>query len=149
MPQVCPLGAPQENSTTAFAYTRTVVWAYANGCSGIRKRLFGHTQTVITLCQTPCNSVPFSCFRDTYFFKKGLLGAPRGHLRGTLLGPWCPLQHTCNQRISSNRGTGGTLFSCFSHGIYYGEGWMVKGEGWNLIFQQSRRSTLGSLPTPN
>ena len=73
VPQVCPLGAPQENSTTAFAYTRTVVWVYANGCSGIRKRLFGRTQTVITLRQTPCNSVPFSCFRDTLSLNKGTL----------------------------------------------------------------------------
>ena len=33
--------------------------------------------------QTPCNSVPFSYFGGTYFFKKGLLGgtqgAPKGH----------------------------------------------------------------------
>ena len=113
VPQVCPLGAPQENSTTAFAYTRTVVWAYANGCLGIRKRLFGRTQTVITLCQTPCNSVPFSCFGDTYFFKKGLLGAPRGHLRGTLLGLECPLQRAYSQRVRPKRGTGGTLFFLF------------------------------------
>ena len=116
VPQVCPLGAPQENSTTAFAYTRTVVWAYANGCLGIRKRLFGRTQTVITLCQTPCNSVPFSCFRDTYFFKKGLWGAPRGHLRGTLLGLECPLQRACSQCVIPKRGTGGTLFFFFHTG---------------------------------
>ena len=113
VPLVCPLGAPQKISTTAFAYTRTVVWAYANGCLGIRKRLFGRTQTVITLRQTPCNSVPFSCFRDTYFFKKGLWGAPRGHPRGTLFDLQCPLQHTYNQCVRSNRGTGGTLFFCF------------------------------------
>ena len=117
VPQVCPLGAPQENSTTAFAYTRTVVWAYANGCLGIRKRLFGRTQTVITLCQTPCNSVPFSCFRDTYFFKKGLWGAPRGHLRGTLLGLECPLQRAYSQRVRPKRGTGGTLFFVLFGGI--------------------------------
>ena len=116
MPQVCPLDAPQENSTTAFAYTRTVVWAYANACLGIRKRLFGRTQTVITLCQTPCNSVPFSCFRDTYFFKKGLWGAPRGHLRGTLLGLECPLQRACSQCVIPKRGTGGTLFFFFHTG---------------------------------
>ena len=73
VPLVCPLGAPQENSTTAFAYTRTVVWAYANGCSGIRKRLFGRTQTVITLRQTPRNSVPFSCFGGTLSLNKGTL----------------------------------------------------------------------------
>ena len=47
VPPRCPLGAPQKNSTKAFAYTQTVVWAYANGCLGIRKRLFGYTQTVV------------------------------------------------------------------------------------------------------
>ena len=73
VPLRCPPGAPQENSTTAFAYTRTVVWAYANGCLGIRKRLFGRTQTVITLRQTPCNSVPFSYFGGTLSLNKGTL----------------------------------------------------------------------------
>ena len=63
--------------------------------------------------QTPCNSVPFSYFGGTKFFKKGLWGAPRGHPRGTLLGLQCPLQHTYNQCVRSNRGTGGTLFFCF------------------------------------
>ena len=58
-PQV-PHGAPQENSTKACAYMQTVIWAYANGRLGARKRLFGHTQTLITLWQTPCNSVPHS-----------------------------------------------------------------------------------------
>ena len=96
-----------------FGRTRTVVWAYANGCLGIRKRLFGRMQTVITLCQTPCNSVPFSCFRDTYFFKKGLWGAPGGHLRGTLLGLECPLQRAYSQRVRPKGGTGGTLFLFF------------------------------------
>ena len=57
VPPGCPLGAPQENSTTAFAYTRTVVWVYANGCSGIRKRLFGYTQTVVWAYANGNNSV--------------------------------------------------------------------------------------------
>ena len=74
------------------------------------------------LRQTPCNSVPFSCFRDTYFFKKGLWGAPRGHPRGTLWSLQCPLQHTYNQRVRSKGGTGGTLFFLFSLGMYRSHG---------------------------
>ena len=120
VPPRCPQGAPQKISTTAFAYTRTVVWAYANGCLGIRKQLFGRTQTVVWAYANGNNSVlnspklgAFSYFRGTKFFKKGLWGAPRGHPRGTLLGLQCPLQHTYSQRVRLKGGTGGTLFFCF------------------------------------
>ena len=65
VPPMCPLGAPQKKSTKAFAYTQTVVWAYANGCLGIRKQLFGRTQTVITRSLTPCFLPPFSQFGGT------------------------------------------------------------------------------------
>ena len=78
-PQV-PHGAPQENSTKAFAYMQTVIWAYANGRLGARKRLFGHTQTVNRCRQTPSNLGNFTHFQGTYSPLQGHLGGTLGYL---------------------------------------------------------------------
>ena len=81
VPPGCPQGAPQDasqqNSTKAFAYARTVIWAYANGYLGIRKQLFGRTQTVITLRLTPCNSVPLPTLVPLHTSKRAFWGAVR------------------------------------------------------------------------
>ena len=103
-----------------FAYAQTTVCVCPNNRSRTPKQPFGYTQTL-------------------------LLNFFEGHPRGTLLGPWCPRQHTRNQRVMSNRGTGGTLFSCFSHGIYYGEGWMVKG---GTLFFNNLDGPLSASPHP-
>ena len=50
MPQVCPLGAPQKNSTEDFAYTRKVFCVYTKDILPIRARYFAYTQKVITRC---------------------------------------------------------------------------------------------------
>ena len=50
VPQVCPLGAPQKNSTEDFAYTRKVFCVYTKDILPIRARYFAYTQKVITRC---------------------------------------------------------------------------------------------------
>ena len=55
MPQPRPNSAPYKNLMLAFAYTRTVVWANANGCEkasqSLPQRLLHPTRTGIVLCK--------------------------------------------------------------------------------------------------
>ena len=55
IPQRCPIKILQ-----------TCIWAYANSRLGIRKRLFGRTQTVENSLQTPCLLPLREHFRSTF-----------------------------------------------------------------------------------
>ena len=49
---------PSSYNGIAFAPRQTVICAYANGCSGIRKRLFGRTQTLKRAVLLPIQNAP-------------------------------------------------------------------------------------------
>ena len=75
-----PLSNPYKKIAAAFAYTRTVIRAYANGRLGVRERLFGRTQTVITRHFTPIPSALISQNGRIKSKQGGVVKAQQGHI---------------------------------------------------------------------